>query len=536
MTLFKSLSMQVEDQLSSTTTDKAPAYPPTAIQLYSTKYIHFLSNTIQSYQKNSANWSSPNNSAIDPQKDNPTVLIPAKELKTLPKEYELLSYQPVYVPDDAATATTQLADPNLGIWDCRCNIQSGFSQTLLKSAIYQHAINKRSIINKNVKPTFLVTIDLDSIENVEPTLSDMMHSILHVMQEHEQNEDIELQEHDDKKASTAEGKGDKVRERAPLRPINIDFSRLPKFGSAPSSSQSDKVEYLKYFENANMIICAILPSHPNDENETMTYKQKQGLNLIMFHLLKYANEIDCTLCFLNQNEFTSFSDQANVQNTDDGIDEIKVSNKVSMAEANTESGLLPSGLSVKQFACIVRGICSDDESLLNDKEDMNNEESNEQQQNQSSSIYFPNDYDDDLISSVYLRSASCAGVWDANTDNLWTALLSSNDTKLNSIDEQDQENGTAASSGEEEWWLQKLAESVSAYTNSSFGLGSTDGSNSAAVDEASLKSSRTKMRGASTVVTTKTKRMPRKKVAGSASKKGGDKDNVSDFFNDLLKS
>jgi hypothetical protein len=112
----------------------------------------------------------------------------------------------------------------------------------------------------------------------------------------------------------------------------------------------------------------------------------------------------------------------------------------------------------------------------------------------------------------------------------------------------------------EEEWLSKLADSVSAYTNSSFGVSnnSIDGSKSVSLsatgaisDDVSMKSSMNRTTTSSnsigkvkdangdsgTVVTKSSKRVVRKKPAsGAASKKSNGKDNVSDFFNDLLKS
>lgn len=600
MPLFKSLSNitqsnDVSSKDKSLTTISKPAFPATAIQVYSTKYIHFLSNTVQNYDHAYASSSSNNsNNRSESHSQNRN-----KELKSLPKEYELLTYQPVYVPDHdlsldsnsqskegTATNSTTLNNniPNLGIWDCRCHIpqnthivhSSSISDSdnqiisnnapLLKSALYQynHQSNDdyNSINNNNSKPTFIATIDLEyNIENVYSTLQSMMLSILQSIDHQRQQQNVDKDSND---ASSL------------LKP-------LLQFGYAPSTTMlmihDDQKQSLTQL---NLIICVILPSkkeHNENENNNMTYKEKQGLNLVLYHLFKYANDLNCTLCFLKNDDIIDDGGDSNSQGNNTSM------NGISMSHENGESnnvhhsnggGIVPQGLNVQQFAQIIKGISTNDDDILlkykkiyegksNDIDSNDVHLQSQELQHHQPSIYFPNEYDVDLIDSVYLRSASCAGVWDANTDNLWDALSlsslsASNSNKISTINEENEKARGGNSSNSEEEWLSKLADSVSAYTNSSFGVSnnSIDGSKSvslsaagAASDDTSMKSSTNRTTTSSnsigkvkdsnsisgTVASKSSKRVVKKKPAsGAASKKSDGKDNVSDFFNDLLKS
>jgi len=589
MSLFKALT-QLEEQSSSMSSSHSikvsqstPAFPPTAIQLYSSKYIHFNTNTIHHLNKNVVHSSSKNNdgtTTYQEQNDKSQFSSSSSSSSVLPNEYEILSYQPVYVPDaitgaantkttanlqqDTSTNNNALAVnfvPNLGVWDCRFydnnTNNDNTAVPLLKSALYQYRGNI-------MKPTFILNIDLDSIENVHSTLSNMMLSILQSM--YQMNKMKEQKEKEQLKQTNVENEEKTNVETEPV-PSSSIFKSLLQFGTSPSTYNHDifheqKMTFIDLLDQMNIIICAILPSL--SENKTMTYKEKQGLNLVLYHLFKYSNEMNCTLCFVNQKngiDETMNNDDigrsSNIDNNDENI-----TGETGNESSNDTFGIIPKGLSVHQFAQVIKAICTDDhnensndskettyKSLLGfqtneiDEEDINGNDNSKEQSSSSSSIYFPNGYDVDLIDSLYLRSASCAGVWDANTDNLWDALpppsSSSNETPITPSNHGRIKKLHNDEEGEEEW-LSKLAETVSAYTNTSFGVGSSssntsmDGSKTMNGDDNTSRS--TKVKDSSTVVTAKTKRPVRKKAAGTSSKKPEGKDNVSDFFNDLLKS
>jgi len=619
MTLFKSLANTPigDDSTSSSSTEKNPAFPPTAVQLYSSKYIHFISDTIQKFYDNDTSAAMDNgngstdhetNNGIDSgDNDNEHHLhgarnrISKKDFKTLPKRYEILSYQPVHVPDATAsstasssntsTATTPNTTPNLGVWDCRFTSFSSSTSTstiskstsyLLKSALYHQNNTKNNV----QKPTFVLTIDLESIEDVHTTLSTMMESVARSM-------GIGMGIEVGVVAGAGEQREGKEEEKQQQQQLQ---DSLPKFGIAPSSRENDTLKIKEdLFNNVNIIICAILPysitckgGANNNKNTAMTYKEKQGLNLILYHLLKYANALNCTLCFLNQNDTYEEDDD---DNADSGIGAEVNGNNGGEGDNGDDGkslggshGLVPRGMSVKEFKHVLRAICfgiannsnadtstfyydqvvssilnksavqlgggivngNDNVSMSNEglgtideeKEQKDDDEANNDEKlvQMQTSIYLPGGYDEDLIESVYLRSASCAGVWDANTDNLWVALPSTSTSTLsNSNNVSPQKGGSKSSgSGGDEEWLSKLADSVSAY----IGVGNLDATKSSAMEEGSMKSGKTKIKDGSSVVTTSTKnkRVGRKKPSGASSKKTGDKDDVSDFFTDLLKN
>ncbi len=668
------------------TNEKSPAFPPTAIQLYSTKHIHFLSNTIQSYQCTQNNSSSRISTTHFPLlngNNNSDDETHRKNLKYLPKQYEILSYQPIHVVTGSISTSgstskqqqQQQQQPNLGLWDCRCDVTKPSSSTSTTSILLQSPLRIQSSSSpSSSKPTFLITIDLDTynLDKVQPTVTSMIHSMIHSIalvnerqrrceervkndnNNHDDDDDDEKDHSNDKDVEKKDDNGNGTKNDNGMNGYKIDevalvnlMNSIPKFGSAPSSSSSsssslptldeeeddddDEQENTKKDHNhnkkisgktilndLNVILCAILPyttsttsttsmtetgddsdennnnnnnnndgsNNPTSRQQPMTYKEKQALNLVIYHLLKYSNEINCTLCFLNQNRHQSRANNKKIDksldgnnyNNHDGDDKIDENGNTNVEEevggSSSMNGLVPHGMNLHNFGYILRQIClgtenlgqqtsststainqQDHEPIQQEEEDgMNVEEkkateiendnnTKEQQRSQDTlSIYHPNTYDIDLIESVYLRNASCAGVWDATSDNLWDALPSStSQSPLASKSTKDKSNN---SNGDEEW-LTKLADSVTAYTMGGSSMdgtagttaGSGTGGKSVMMDESSLKSSRTTSKN--TVVTTKSKRVVRKKVTKKSSSGGGSgngKDDVSDFFTDLLKN
>jgi len=593
--LFKSLAKtEIGNVISSSSSiDKAPAFPLTAVQLYSTKHVHFMSNTIQHTSASTAkatataaiNTKNATSDINQETKSNDTrdVSNATSKSKYFPKPFEILSYQPVHVSADSTTntgvgtgtGTLSLTDassslnnkPNLGVWDCHLTFPpqekaSKRATHLIQSALHHYTIkNQLQQQQKQVstfnKPTFLITIDLEDLSNVQPTLSAMMDSILSFLQKQQQQEQ-QVKVKDEQIATST-------------------TSALPKFGTAAAAavSASDETNIIDsnhVIHNASIIIGAVLPlssslttSTSTSSNNASTYQEKQGLNLVCYHLLKYSKDLNCTLLFLKQQNEELF-----------GLDDIHNNNNMNMndkvvaiQDEKVNTGIIPQGMNVEEFAMILRNICFNggiDNSSSTKKENVNaqgsgsnkdndkleNEDQEEgggntkngdipqQHLTEQPSIYYPNQYDEDLIDSVYLRSASCPGVWDATKDNLWVALpppASSSSINDSSNNHNDKDNKNTSSDGAgfgDEDWLSNLAESVNSYGGGSGGGSVLDGNKSVMMDEASAKTSRTsKMKDGGTVSTKGSKRtIGKKKPAGNAStKKASD---VSDFFTDLL--
>ena len=343
------------------------------------------------------------------------------------------------------------------------------------------------------------------------------------------------------------------------------------FGKAPLSEENDAKGLYNLAENTtaassseeranqnvqvNIVICGIMAAK-QDEG---TYREKQAVNLISYHLQKFASEINCTLCFMrdhtnNTSDCDDDDDNGNGTNDSDEKED-GGSEKEKRGEMKVDA-FRPEGLSLVEFAKALRRLCVADFEQEGgddgDAEDGDNEDEGQgqgqnegegaddslsgqqhQHQHQQPSIYAPFDYDVDLINSVLLRGAGCPGVWNANTDSLWVALppTSASGSKSNMESNAAAASDALAGSDGDQEWLGKLADSVSAYVGNSVSV-SGSGSDGKSIRSSMDQTTRTARTSANNTVATK-KKVVRKKPSATGDKKEDSKD-VHDFFAELL--
>lgn len=469
-------------------TAKRPAYPSTAVQLYSTKYINFITNTIS----------------------NSKSLLPG-DTPDVPRRFEVLSYQAVQVKDDqqqqrqsdtpgvvvsSPTTLDKHINPNLGVWDY--NFQQN-NDTDLISSLLNNIIRSKSDLG-----TFILTLDMDDTISIHPNLEFMIESIL----KYYDNGTNEKKDIDDQNAD----------EQIFHKSTIIGKLRETKFGKPPEKNEEETTKYSsfeKHVEENNdmkisIVICAILPSL-----SPKTYVDKQAQHLVCYHLRKYAAEINCTLCFVRM-------ERSNIGvDSNDNAANLPIPSEDSIGEnepVQHASFATVEGMTVDELTIAVKHVCTET-NLKNETNTKSNkgegvqstERKPEQeaiQQKSLPTLYGPYRHDIDLINSALLRNASCPGIWDAHKDSLWEALphTASDGLISSKVPRNEQESG-------DEKWLSKLVDSVSAFTVS----GLSDG---VSIMDDSVRSGKTKD--------------STKKRAGKKKVKPDNKD-VANFFEDLLK-
>jgi hypothetical protein len=95
----------------------------------------------------------------------------------------------------------------------------------------------------------------------------------------------------------------------------------------------------------HLMICGILPVQTD-----VTYREKQALNLVSYHLQKFASEVNCTLCFM-RDEKARQGVTGDVGEEKSHIEEEKESHGLENdGEVQVrEDAFRPKGLSVKEF-------------------------------------------------------------------------------------------------------------------------------------------------------------------------------------------
>ena len=156
-----------------------------------------------------------------------------RNLKYLPKQYEILSYQPIHVFEKNNSGSSnqqqqQQEQPNFGLWDCRHTINNQTNSSSTTSILLQSPLQSCYVSSSSTsKPTFLITIDLDTdnLDKVQPTLTSMIHSIIHsiaLMKQKETN--TNQNDDDDTKKNGHVGSIDDVT-------LNNLINSIPKFGA-----------------------------------------------------------------------------------------------------------------------------------------------------------------------------------------------------------------------------------------------------------------------------------------------------------------
>jgi len=501
--------------------------------------------------------------------------------------------------------------PNLGIWDCRMmETNNGGSSSgddlvahLLSAAVSgssrttttndgKSTESKTDESNKTTNTnddgiTFIVTIDMEDPTTVHAAVEGMVRTVTTFFERRDS--------HAVETAAAAGGGGSATTKVGGAGTTPLSQLQSIKFGmphqpieepttttttnTISTQTTSSTTTNTPTNQTFNLLLCAILPPSSTNTTTNLTYRDRQARHLVSYHLQKYASELNCTLCFLCNplDEFENVvgiggggGGRADLDSVDgDGSDDDEEAKE--KEEDGGVVGMRPLGITVERFSDIVRNVCLSHHSTatttstnggMGSKEEPTKELSAETTEGSTilPSVYEVGTHDAELIHSVFLRNASCPGVWDAAKDPLWVAL------KTNGNDGMEDSSGggekgtieskNAKGAGGDDIWLGKLADSVS-----SSGIGSFTGGGG---DSGSVRSGRSGKSGSVRSATNSsggggTNKVPSSFTSSSGSTSGGgrsgsktpkkmkkkppvggggkktDNKNVSDFFSDLLK-
>jgi len=485
----------------------------------------------------------------------------------MPLEYEIVSYQAVQVPDSLLSSSSRTnsnnkpgindsnhISPNLGIWDCRM-LHGAHGEKLLSRVLSDAVLRLDGDADGNGSnvPTFVLTLDMEDPSSIHSSVERMVRVIKAFCYGGE-----ESSSNNNKKEKGADN-NDSDCETPKLMKGSTFLTTLKstKFGIALSETPKEEEKGGEEQESkaieegsVNIILCAILPksfiSFDDNTTNSMTYREKQAQYLVSYHLQKYAAELNCTLCFVRTREAEDEErgdkndnyggEGGGVGEEKDDIAEKKKKEDGSNDEVVGNAAVLemiPIGMPVEELSMVLKRVSSrrwddvvDSSTSSEDGDDINNKK----EERLMPSMYAPDSYDKELINSVFLRNASCPGVWDASKDCLWVALRGNTEmatASKSSADSNIAGKGARAVSLGDENWLGKLAESVSSLTG---GVGIVGADNASVKSGKSAKSGSIKSRSTSGK-SPMSKRPDKKKRPAT---KVGNKD-VANFFEDLLK-
>jgi len=559
MTLFAALTSTSSSSSSTSGTSPSSCYPPEAIQLYSNLSIDFLSGTTRSLDvrhdaagRSDATASNANNDANDNNTDASS------------RYFSMLSYQAVQVDGIKANGSgnNDHSRPDLGVWDCRVLLPESSRRSTTTSspaddggASAASTVLRRVVVdgrrrrpgapttaageNSNsgeekkdddtagdnresnapspsIVRTVVLAVDLSDPTRVQPTLERMRRVVVDTYRDLPPSRDD----------ATPAG----------AHATSVDALARTAFGSARIVDRRPD----ETGPRIALLLAAILPRSDDaaarDESPAHEYQRRQTRALILYHLHKFAWEVDAALCFVGEG----------------GDDD-----RAFLLGRN-------SAVSVDRFADVVRRVASG-APPSDDEEDLavgvggatsSRSDGNDDAVDAAAStapkplpaVHPSGTHDAELIHGAYLRNASCEGKWDAARDDLIQALpplptgpRCVDDDPTSSGDDGDEES-PSSSKGDEEF-LSKLASSVGidpeSLSSSSYDTGVVGSPAKSAVGsgrEGAATEGGEGMAGNAKASADKKALLKKKSArigAGGAVKK--DQKEVSSFFESLLK-
>jgi len=295
-----------------------------------------------------------------------------------------------------------------------------------------------------------------------------------------------------------------------------------QFGKAPDTVDANPKSESSYPDiYISFIIAGILPSNDTDSNPdtptapAQSYMDKQAQNLVFYHLHQFAKTTNCALLFTTLEDALE-KDKTESTKTDDGNssstngDELMALVKYLHTSTTGQNVLTQSPSSS----------ADDNETSIG-----------------SNQFHLPNTHDEEVISGVILRNASCEGYWDASKDSLEKALPN-NSNNNNGTRKVNKETGDPGESLEnEDAWLGMLAIKMAKATGLSSTSGSAEGSvHTNSNNNGSVGGNGSSAGASSTGGVRKQKSEKKGKAgAGAESNKNAESKDVSSFFENLMK-
>ncbi|KAL7475929.1 hypothetical protein ACHAW6_001823 [Cyclotella cf. meneghiniana] len=483
MTLFAALG----ENNSGVSTPTSPCSPPTAIQLHGRHAFDFIHDRII---------------RVDDVGD-------ATQNSPRPS---LLSYQAIQTQRDDDDELKSHDKPDLGVWNCSVEynfdrhslggvlknvvLQTGSNTTILEEEKKDNHDNHARM--DTVANTVLMTIHLQDLSDVQPTL-ERMRSVLVAAFDHENGHSHDY----GKAASQSPGT------------TYIKTLEASSFGRC-QIKQDIHSQQQQSGRKIALILAVITPSSTDQGDASVEYQHRQRKSLVVYHLHKFALEVNCTLCFVHEANGNTVNDSPghskNMQST------------MSMEELAVLIRRVAMGLSPVVDA-VAAGVLGESTNENEHAPTSVNEESNSNDTppaaTTDTSVYPPGSHDAELIYGAMLRNASCEGKWDAAKHDLNVALPPQSPSKNSSATNSAKND---ESQGGDEEWLSRLASSVGISVDTVSANSSIAASASGAAE-------------ALTPIERKKEMMKKKKSSknvAASSVLNSDKD-PSDFFANLLK-
>jgi len=250
-----------------------------------------------------------------------------------------------------------------------------------------------------------------------------------------------------------------------LRTVQFGVAKEDKEAASNAETSADETD--TQFQVA-LVLCVLLPSQnksdttdgdpeqdpkeeENEEDDEDSYQTKQTMALLMYHLRKYALQLNCTLVFCDPQAAQ-------------GTESYCTLSQLALLLRSYGLGM-PIWNDYAKILELPQVVALPDEEPGDDTADS--------QATTSSPVYGPGSYQEDLLDSVLLRNAQYPGHWDAAKESLWTILP---DTSSTASKSKPTVSTTATEGAGDLLWLSELKESIDAAAGSDTATTSTTAS------------------------------------------------------------
>lgn len=448
--------------------------------------------------------------------------------------YTALTYQAVQVSafdfphEDAANSNSnsnnrnpsthrqQHLSPDLGVWNCRVPSQEAAATAALPGGAGGDAATSSLVDSLLARvaskaTTYALTVSLADETSVEPTLNLLKAALVRHLMDHppppvgaappsgraaggRDGGGGGDEEHDGGATVDATSDGGKSAGGATRTTSLFDLQATP-FGLAPQdTATAGTIDEATADVKIGLMICAVVPSGAPDGgggdeplDGEAAYRQKQARALVVYHLRKFANAVQASLCFVEEppsdrtpDVVPSLSAAASSSPTKDpshqqqpggggggGNDETQPA--VSYGTLSQLWRDLAAGVPVWQIGAAADGpaaVVIEDDGGGGDFATVG-----------ATALYGPGRQQEDLIESVLLRNANYPGHWEASRDSLWVALPTPADPLPP---------GAAANAGDG-GWLNQLRDSIASALPAAPSSGAADGGGSGTDDSSAGK-------------------------------------------------
>mmetsp|Transcript_48758 Transcript_48758/g.103674 ORF Transcript_48758/g.103674 Transcript_48758/m.103674 type:complete len:538 (-) Transcript_48758:209-1822(-) len=536
MTLFAALTAKDGDAEAGPSSSS----PPEAIQLHSDRVIDFLNGTTVHLLKNRGPSKSSGGEEPGAEGSGANANSDASN-EGQSKYFSALSYQAIQTQQDdgpllnkpgGAAAARRHLRPDLGVWDCRVNGNKVEAPALLlKRAVMDQKKQQQTkeasgeekkgeevveVEEKNegsgIASPIVMAVDLSDPSEVQPVVERMRNVILSVY-DSDVKTDAQVQCTTSIKALQASAFGK----------ILIQEEVAVKGGSSFNE------------QRLALILAVIVPSTINTAASSSSaaeeYKEKQARALLLYHLHKFSLEVNCTLCFVSENESSSDVSAGDLEGEEKQAETSSAENDPLLGRNST--------MSVDELGKVIRRVAMGLSPVeLGDVVERTNGEKEENKDGSKGedgapsrrppSIHAPGSHDAELIQGAYLRNASCEGLWDASKDDLDAALPPRSKNNTEEKDKAAKEEKTGGGGGGDEEWLSQLASSVGLSPESVVTTSAGEALTPTASDRAGARRDLKKRESVK-------KRPARKNATRNKDSKPKDEKEVMNFFDNLLK-